>query len=91
MNKAGTGGIPLLQSSSQPLTHPEELHRLFRDIDTNGNGRLDKSELQVNDTGGVGVFTLVLVSLHTQANVHFYYSLVLPAGALLRLQFGGRR
>ena len=47
MKKAGTGGIPLLQSSSQPLTHPEELHRLFREIDTNGNGRLDKTELQV--------------------------------------------
>ena len=49
MRKDGFGSsLPLLaESTSGPVTHPEELRRLFEEIDRNGNGCLDKSELQV--------------------------------------------
>ena len=49
MRKDGfASSLPLLtESKSGPLTHPEELRRLFDEIDSNKNGCLDKSELQV--------------------------------------------
>ena len=49
MRKHGfESSLPLLaESTSGPLTRPEELRRLFDEIDSNKNGCLDKSELQV--------------------------------------------
>ena len=52
MRKDGfASSLPLLaESKSGPLTHPEELRRLFDEIDSDKNGCLDKSELQVRAT-----------------------------------------
>jgi Ca2+-binding EF-hand superfamily protein len=44
MKKDGIG-IPC--AVQQPLTHPDELRRLFSEIDTDASGCLDKEELQV--------------------------------------------
>lgn len=65
MRKDGFGSsLPLLtESKAGPLTHPEELRRLFDEIDSNKNGCLDKSELQV---GGVPSRELALLVLSAE-------------------------